>query len=187
MNVNVNLTEFERIKLAKETTIGDYRKFEANKDKIAIANFIYQRFSERYIAPIENTPSEKKHGFSIMAVNCLMIEALESFRSGYADTKGESKKSLVEFKGNEERFYKDVRCGILHQAETRGGWKIRRSGVLFDETTLTINATEFLARLKAYLEDYKSELEKSDWNSETWRNLRRKMSAIIENCKRSKS
>ena len=36
------------------------------------------------------------------------------------------------FGGHEKKFYKNVRCGILHQAEATGRWTISRKGPLFD-------------------------------------------------------
>ncbi len=55
-------------------TVKQYRiyKNKGNRDKIA--DLIYERFYERYIEPFENNPA--KHGFSMMAVACLMIESL---------------------------------------------------------------------------------------------------------------
>lgn len=45
---------------------------------------------------------------------------------------------------NSDWFFTDIRCGILHQAETRGGWKIQRKGTLLDDHNKTMNATVFL-------------------------------------------
>ena len=73
---------------------------------------------------------------------------------------------------------------MLHQAETKGGWRIRRDGPLVDKDTFTVNATKFLAALKAYLLDYQKELEQADWNDEIWQNLRKKMASLIKNCSR---
>jgi hypothetical protein len=177
-------------------TVADYRQFEGNGDRRAIAKFVFERFMERYINPLNSIPPDKKNGFSIMALCCLMIEALESFRFGYEDTIGKSKdcfqaffqraSQFADFNEVSSDFYKSIRCGILHQAETTGGWRItrRENSPLFDKGTLTINATKFLDRLKLYLLDYKKELETSDWDCEIWVNLKKKMSAIIRNCER---
>ena len=79
---------FNDIHLSNKITIKRYRELEDGRRKSEIAQFIYERFSERYIAPFESMCREQKHGFSLMAVSCFMIEALESFRQGYLDTKG---------------------------------------------------------------------------------------------------
>lgn len=72
--------------LSKNVTVAEYLELENKEGKTAIAQFVYNRFAERYIEPFEEQPPGTKHGFSIMAVNCLMIEALMSFRLGYDDT-----------------------------------------------------------------------------------------------------
>ncbi len=71
----------------------------------------------------------------------------------------------------------------MHQAETKGGWKLRRDGPLLNEETRTINATKFLLQLKDYLEWYREELKKRDFKTdEIWKNFRKKMKAIKKNC-----
>ena len=192
---STNLSAINDIKLASDINVGDYLGSEQAQDKREIAQFIYDRFAERYIIPLENVPQKHKHGFTIMAVCCLMIEAMVSFRQGYPDTMGKSKdcfeyffqhaKQFSEFRGVSTEFYDNVRCGLLHQAETKGGWRIRRNGPLFNKDSLMINATEFLARLKIYLSDYQQELEQADWDNVIWVNLREKMNSIIDNCRRS--
>ena len=80
-------------------------------------------------------------------------------------------------------FYSGVRCGILHQAETTNGWRIRRDGSLLDSEKKTINATIFHDELEKYLKNYCKRLKTSEWDSEIWRHLRKKMNTVIENCK----
>jgi hypothetical protein len=75
-----------------------------DKNRNEIADFVNERFSERYIMPIKNLNPNEKHGFSIMAVSCLMIESLESFKSGFKDTKKKSKKTFVKFLSTEFEF-----------------------------------------------------------------------------------
>jgi hypothetical protein len=124
----------DRTELAKGFTVRDYRQAVKDQNATAIADGIRQRFHERYLTPITGTT---KHGFTMMAGACLTIEALESFRQGWSrtDKNGRSPEtfrlffdsfdSFKPFRGLD--FYKHVRCGILHQAETTGGWKISRS------------------------------------------------------------
>ena len=140
-----------------------------------------------------------KHGFCTMAICCLMIEALESFHQGWPDSAGMGREAFRTFfercaaEGSElgrfadcpDDFYVGVRCGILHQGETSRGWRIRREGPLFGPSTKLINATRFHKELGMVLESYCNSLKRSDWDSEVWHNLRRKMLAVIENCKPS--
>lgn len=186
----------EDIRLSRSVTIAKYRQLEAEKNRESIAEFVLERFTERYIIPLQVDPN-RKHGFCTLAICCLMIEALESFWKGWSDTQGRSRKAFRSFfkrckeQGSQigvfseiaDDFYEGVRCGILHQAETTRGWRIRRKGPLYDPNTKTINATMFHNKLEKVLEAYCNELKRSEWDSEVWNNLRTKMASVIENCK----
>ncbi|MFZ0051362.1 MAG: hypothetical protein WAK96_06265, partial [Desulfobaccales bacterium] len=157
----------ENTRLSKSITVAEYRNLEAQKDRNKIANFILDRFTERYIIPLRVNCTQK-HGFCTMAISCLMIEALESFWQGWSDTHKKSRKAFDLFfkrcseQNNELKvfykqsndFYTDVRCAILHQAETTNGWRICRHGPLFTLDNKTINATKFHDQLQNCLKNY---------------------------------
>jgi len=186
----------EDVLLSSSMTIAKYRQLEAKKDRAAIADFLQERFTERYIRPLRGNP-DMKHGFCTMAISCLMIEALESFWKGWADTRQKSQDAFCFFfqrcedKGLElgifsrlaDDFYKGVRCSMLHQAETTKGWRIHRKGPLYDRDTKTINATKFHEELEKALWLYCDTLKQSDWDSEVWQNLRTRMKSLISHCK----
>ena len=179
------------VELARGYTVARYRALEVVKDKEQIAALITKRFTERYLAPTLSRRNVK-HGFASMAIGCLMVEALESFRQGWPDTKDKSKAAFCSFfdahaefaafRGHAERFWKDVRCGILHQAETRGGWTIRREGPLFDSKDHIVNATAFLRSLGKVLKGYRTNLKQSNWDSDLWKNCRKKMKSVCDTC-----
>jgi hypothetical protein len=184
----------DEVLLSKKITVKKYKELVSKQDKEEIAQFIFERFHERYIAPLKSIPNKKKNGFCIMANCCLMIEALESFYQGWEVTSGRSREAFENFfnrvkefrdlKDCSSEFYEHIRCGILHQAETTGGWRIIRKGPLFDSNKLAINATEFLNRLEKYLKKYSDNLRSSKWNDVIWKNLRKKMDSVIKNCER---
>lgn len=188
-------------------TVAIYAKWELETDGgwSKKPGFIKQRLYERYIEPIralnwhEDT-KEKKHGFSIMAVSCLLIETLVSFWRGWETTEsyreangkwhvGKSGKAFKLFFRTQPRFlsfrgtqfYKHVRCGILHQGETTGGWIIGRNGCLFDGN-LRINATRFHNQLAFAVMDYMNDLRNPSSGSNLRRNFDKKMKAVIKNC-----
>jgi hypothetical protein len=168
-------------------------------------DFIRRRLFERYINPVRalnlhKATKDEKNGFYIMAVSCLLIETLVSFWRGWETTegrngqKGKSRKAFKlffrtqprfrEFRGKElsEQFYKNIRCGILHQGEATGGWTIHRSGPLFDGNG-RINAVRFHDGLALAIHDYVKILE-SPAGSSTHRPLfDKKMKAVLRNCK----
>src|SRR3989339_409659 len=127
--------------LSKSVTVNKYLELESEKDRKRIADFVQEHFTERYITSLRGDPS-LKHGFCIMAINCLTIEALESFWNGWADTRSKGikpfqsfferckkqKSELGLFLDKAGDFYKGVRCGILHQAETTKGYHLLRKG-----------------------------------------------------------
>lgn len=66
--------------LSSKVSVPQYLELEKQRDREKIANFVYERFHERYIQPF--TDNKNKNGFIMMASACLMIEALESFLAG---------------------------------------------------------------------------------------------------------
>ncbi len=176
------------VKLSSDCTVSDYKSMEAIKDKEGIARFVEQRFTERYLDPV-TVDKEKKNGFTIMAISCLMIEAIESFSCGWPNSKGKSKKAFSSFFSRWPQFnsfhpiandfYEHIRCGILHQAETTGGWRILRKGPLIDGKT--INASLFSKALHEVLLSYTQQLRTEPWESEVLENFRKKMDAVCRN------
>lgn len=187
------LSDPELTELATGFNVRDYKAALAARDKTRIADALHRRFKERYLEPALS--ATHKHGFAMMAISCLMIEALESFRQGWSNSDGKSKAAFCyffdgndgfkEFRGHSQAFYKNVRCGILHQAETTESWKItRKKGApLFEAGSLTINADRFAKILRAVLDEFRDHLKAADWDSLDWKNVRIKMKALCDNCR----
>jgi hypothetical protein len=179
----------DQTELAKGFTVRDYKEAKASRNRLRIAKGICARFTERYIAPVKGP---ERNGFAMMAIACLMIEALAALQLGLVDTKGKSGKMFrhffasadlfKDFRGREDDFYGSVRCGILHQAETCNGWKVLRKGPLFDPTTKTINAALFIKKLEQFLNTFCDDLEATAWDDQQWLNARKKIDAICDNC-----
>lgn len=177
--------------LTSTVSVTKFRELVEEQDTKALIALIKLRFTERYIEPMR-VDSNKKNGFTIMAVSCLMIEALESLYKGWPNSNRKSQLAFCNFfdrndnfsflKGYSEDFYKNVRCGILHQGETTKGWHIRRKGQIFDKSTKTINAKLFHDEVEKSLIKYCEALSNENWNSEIWANYRKKMKAICNNC-----
>ena len=195
-------TNTDEVQLSSSVTVAIYREMESHEDREGIAGFVHQRFLERYLLPVKGdkrdsyAPTEGKSGFAMMAIGCLMIEALESFNQGWSNTRNKKGKDIFnsffahypEFaplQGFGEPFYTNIRCGILHQAETTDGWLIRRDQpIMVDTNTKIIDATIFLSNLEACLNQYCDELMNKDWDDYTWVSFRMKMNAVIRNCRR---
>jgi hypothetical protein len=179
-------------RLAGDITVGQYTDMVKRQDRKAISELIRLRFEERYLEPILDNP--KRHGFSMLAVCCLMVEALESFRNGWKDSGGKSEAAFCSFFQNHDEFkelqpvahdfYRAVRCGILHQAETTRGWRVDRKPGLTDEHggVRWVSASEFGKRLQSVLNRYCDDLTMADWTSSQWVNARKKLQAVCGNC-----
>jgi len=189
----------KKTELSKSFTVAQYEEFESLGNRERIASLVRERFKERFTLPLE---CRQRHGFTIMAICCLLIETLESFYKGWTDTKGrigyngktisksefafssffQNNMHFKEFIGLEHDFYVGVRCGILHQAETTNGWHILRRGPLLDPMTKDINAAKFLKRLIKTVDQYCDNLIILEWESAEWKNARAKLHQICENC-----
>lgn len=179
--------------LASGFSVRDYERARDSSppDRAVVADAIQRRFTERYIAPARAKP---RHGFMMMAVSCLMIETLESFRQGWDNSDRRGKEAFCaffdhwdtfkDFRGHAEAFYIGVRCGILHQAETTRGWRIRRGrSVLFDPLNRVVNAERFLSCLNEVLNSFCGDLKTAPWSGYEWRMVQKKMNAIAHNCR----
>lgn len=142
-------------------------------------SILKQRIHERFIEPTDRLiefekevlPEDKKYGFTVMALDCLLCETIQSFYEGVKDSKGKSKqifKSFLQQRQNfkfffvtekqAEDFYHDVRCNLLHQAQTSVSTKIWTVGALINraEMTTMINRLAFHDAVKAEFDLYLS-------------------------------
>ncbi len=156
------------------------------------------RIRGRYLDPVDKLieheepiePENRRFGFTILAIDCLLIETLQTFICGG----GTSGKMLVDFltkrpsfsehfkeKKLAGRFYDDVRNGILHEAETRSGWLIWSIGPLLDpqDTEIRINRTKFHEALKVEFDSYLKDL-KDTRCEELRKNFRNQMDSVIK-------
>ena len=185
---------------AKQWTKLDLSKGDSTAWKKAI-EILRKRIEERYLEPVDRLieseesrpPQRRRYGFVVLAIDCLLIETLQAFFEGKIDTKRDSGPMFVKFLTSRElfktdfskdlagRFYAQIRCGILHQGETRKarlssvGKLIRSNG---DE--MVLNRTEFHSRLKREFEAYLNGLSEGT-DAKLRSNLRKKMDHICTN------
>ena len=172
-------------------TVRKVKDWIAKADRNSIADFVGERFNERYFSPLIG---RSVSGFLLMGVSCLVIETLESYRHGWQSSEGLSAKAFHEFfnrptifnqfKVVGDSFYKHVRCGILHQGETTGGWTVTQATEepLLDIINKRVNAREFHAALLRVLGSYIEELKQKTIMDEIWINCLFKLQATIRNC-----
>lgn len=159
---------------------------------IAYQDYFLTRLTDRYLDPIEtikNNGEYRGEGFSIMTIICSLIEFLETTYLGlsykYAKTATLSKyeynnsiKIFISFlsqrnpfrlyfdKTLAEEFYKNIRCGLLHEARTKGKWTIwgmAGSNKLVERKTheVIVYRDNFYEGLKTFITAYKNDLLQS--------------------------
>lgn len=163
-------------------------------------SILEKRIFERYIEPIDKlielekniSPINKKYGFIILATDCMILENIQCFYDGKEDSNRMSEKVFIKFltqrenfknyfnKDSASSFFKNFRCGILHQLETYKNSKIWSVGkmVNVNENGMTINRTEFHNNIKKEVTVY---IEKLRQETELRQNFKNKMDFI---CKR---
>lgn len=165
---------------------------------VAISAF-ESRIRERYLAPAdflvaaekETRATERRFGFAVLALDCLLVETLGAFLEGLEETTNRSKEIFCKFLTSRrqfnvafsqalaEKFYKEFRCGVLHQAEVGGTSKVWSVGPLvqIDGESIIVNRNEFHARLSAEFTEYLGELRDQS-NGQLRSHFRKKMNFI---------
>ena len=138
------------------------------------------RFTEpiRILMETPDTEAAIYSGFSIIALDCLLIETLQSFRTGRTNPlkgDGKSKDTITNFLTQRNNFakhfnasaadifYNHFRCGILHQGEVKSSGLIRIDTANMvlpsdDGQSLIINRWYFHEAILEEIKEYKEEL-----------------------------
>jgi len=109
-----------------------------------------------------------------LAIDCLLAETIQQFMDGVTNGSGRSEEMVMrflegarfqpDFDANARKaFYQDIRCGLLHQAEAKRMWLIRRSQPRLLQTVgdadgqgYIVDVERFHAGLQGSLNDYLS-------------------------------
>ncbi len=155
----------------------------------AFEDYFHARLSLRYLEPIrvlQENGTFQGEGFSIVAIQCTLIEFLESTVQGRNyryRRRGDPPLGPHEYSNGKDlfvrflstrtpfdkdfdthlarEFYENVRCGLLHEARTKGGWTIwakSPAASLVSATDKTIYRDNFHAGLLEFIDWYKGAL-----------------------------
>jgi hypothetical protein len=135
---------------------------------------VRDRLVGRYLRFADENLKDPYSGFVVLALDCLLAETIEQFRAGAITGKGKSEKYITKFlsgprfqpyfdKEASKHFYEDIRCGLLHQAEAKEMWLVRRgSGIMLqkagDGRGYIIDVKRFHSAVHETLEDYFQQL-----------------------------
>jgi hypothetical protein len=139
-----------------------------------------KRIDERFMNPVrlmlaDDAPKDwkdRRHGFAIVAIDCLLIETFESFIEGEPDPRNMAGLMFVAFLTTRpsfaahfdatkaRQFYLDFRCGILHQAEIKGESRVWSEGpmIRMSGNGMIINRTLFHEAIEKELAKYLADL-----------------------------
>lgn len=162
--------------------------------KKAFDDFFRTRLELRYLTPIkvlQDNGTFSGEGFSIVAIQCSLIEFLESSVRGlkYRWVRNPAQLANDEYSSSSQifedflttrhpfapdflvpagapsiahDFYVGVRCGLLHEARTKNGWRVRASDPLprtIDPANKIVFRDNFQKALLEFVDAYGVDLE----------------------------
>lgn len=166
--------------------LSDYKNIK--EWEVAYSDYFLERIKKRYIEPIrvlQENGTFSGEGFSILTIHCSLIEFLETTYQGLKYRYLGRGQKLKEYEYNissdifqsflcnripfnkyfnkrtAEYFYKYIRCGLFHEAQTKGGWRIyakSHKAIIMDTQNKIIYRNNFQDALEKYLEYYKEAL-----------------------------
>jgi len=174
------------MEIAPGFTDSDWKRltFKSERDWIRAVTALRRRLEERFVKPARSLLRFRRSGFAVLALDSLLVETLQQFREGVAETpyvfrNGRRVLASEEYfkvfltspyfgRGFDEEtatlFYRTVRCGILHQAEVKGSSLVRRDGPLVslstDQKGVVVNPVLFHNRVEAWFRNYLADLRK---------------------------
>ncbi|BBM86698.1 gamma-glutamylcyclotransferase family protein [Candidatus Uabimicrobium amorphum] len=188
----------DKTKISGHTTVGDWKSLrltllkniqELPEDAWEKAYEIFDwRIRSRFLDPIDSILEKDLkggEGFTIVAIQCILIEFLEAFYQGktytikhkdlwvheYVSSKQLFKDFLLNHTPFKDYFteklanvfYSNIRCGLLHEAQTKETSKIRASSrenliKALDDGNMIIYRTNFQQAILQYIENYKRQL-----------------------------
>ena len=148
---------------------------------------IKDRFDSRFFSHITLIEKNKFSGFLIMSIDCLIIETMMQFYLGVRDTEVSYRRNQIkafedffehsshfnaDFDTPDKRqeFYRQFRCGLLHQAEVKKKSLIKISQPLLTLVNnnasegLIINRKKFHEKLLLEFNDYLEKLRNNQTN-----------------------
>lgn len=195
------------MRISARFTVDDWKTltFLTEEEWQKAIDILEDRINSRFLGVIQSIERYEYSGFAVLALDCLLIETLQQFRDGVSETpRGMSEDYFVRFltktsfakffdRALAKMFYRQIRCGILHQAEIKGSSRvlIRRQVPLVclaeDRDGLVINRKRFHRQLVKEFKNYVLRLRKNDPLDEKLRyNFKKKMDCICHITRRVK-
>jgi hypothetical protein len=145
-------------------------------------DYLSARLETRYFKPLKTLRADDElagEGFSIMVILCSLVEFLESTVRGlkykYRGPCGQyeydsSREVFMSFPLNRKpfsqsftdpdtalEFYQSVRCGLMHEAQTKSGWRIWATSyrrVIIDKQQKIVYRDDFYEAILEFVRNY---------------------------------
>lgn len=200
MKVDINMEYNGRTHISKMYTKANFIELNLNMDSSdrdwdsGIDMFI-DRINGRYlnvISKIRENDYLYNDGFAIMALNCLLIETFLQFKKGWNETEDANKEKYSRFLIEEfpevfinitlaRCFYSNIRCGILHSAQTKKGSQLttRNQYIVrrIDNNRISVDVIGISNIINDYFERYVENIRNRE-NIELRNNFLKKMNFI---------
>jgi len=188
-------TQIDALRISPHYTATDWQKLDMfmPADWKAAAEMVKDRLDGRFLKYASSCLKSTNSGFVVLAIDSLILETIQQFREGLIDGHGESGRLVREFLKDVRfqpefdhaariAYYKDIRCGLLHQAEAKRMWLIRRGqtsllSALPNKEGYIIDVQLFHRRLQLSRDDYLSDIQ-AHANKKLRDNLWKKMDHI---------
>jgi hypothetical protein len=129
----------DALRISPKYTSLDWYALDPNspKDWSKAADVVRDRLEGRFLGFASKFLRSKHSGFVVLAIDSLLAETIQQFNDGVTNGHGQSEKLVKRFlegtrfqpdfdDAARKAFYRDIRCGLLHQAEAKRMWLIRR-------------------------------------------------------------
>jgi len=188
-------TRIDALRISPRYAATDWQALDLDKpaDWVRACKIVKDRLHGRFLRFAGNCLRSPNSGFVVLAIDSLLLETIQQFREGIIDGRGRSRSLVLDFlKGKRfqpefdaaarSAYYTDIRCGLLHQAEAKRMWLVRR-----DQASVLapfphgdgyiIDVRVFHQRVSMSLNDYLDEIQ-APANENLRRNLSNKMNHI---------
>lgn len=129
----------DALRISPKYTSLDWDGLDSNspKDWSLAADVVRDRLEGRFLGFASKFLRFKDSGFVVLAIDSLLAETIQQFKDGVTNGRGQSAMLIRRFlegprfqpdfdAAARKAFYQDIRCGLLHQAEAKRMWLLRR-------------------------------------------------------------
>ena len=162
----------DALRISPKYTSLDWQALDpaTQKDWKKAAEVVRDRLEGRFLRFASRCLKSKDSGFVVLAIDCLLAETIQQFHDGVTNGHRQSEKLVKRFlEGSRFQpdfdapartaFYQDIRCGLLHQAEAKKMWLIRRKQPALLQKVASgqgyiVDVEQFHASVQGTLDDY---------------------------------